>query len=63
MGMLTNIAAIVFINSIERVNLGPRLGSWYTPYGMATMALLISIAVCAFWRSVGSRTLEDEPGR
>ena len=60
MGMVSNIAAIVFINSIERINLGPRLGSWYTPYGLATMAMLVGIAVYAFWRSIGERTLADE---
>ena len=63
MGMLANIAAIVFINTIERVNLGPRLNTWYTPYSLATMALLIAIAIYAFWRSIGSRTLDDADTR
>ena len=36
---------------------------WYTPYGLATMALLMSIAVYAFWRSIGTRTIGDQDER
>jgi len=57
MGMVSSVAALFFINTPDRINLGPGLSSWYTPYGLATMALLIAIAVYAFWRSVGARTL------
>ncbi len=60
MGMVSTIAALFFINTIERINIGPGLGGWYTRYGLATMALLMGIAVYAFWRSVGERTLGDE---
>jgi hypothetical protein len=59
---VSSIAAIFFINTPDRINLGPGLGGWYTAYGLATMALLIAIAVFAFWRSIGARTLVDEEG-
>ncbi|HEY3743717.1 MAG TPA: serine/threonine-protein kinase [Bryobacteraceae bacterium] len=59
MGMLATIVTIFFINTVERINISPSLSSWYTSYGLATMALLIGIAVYAFWRSMGSRTIGD----
>lgn len=60
MGMVSSVITIFFINTPHRINLGPGLSGWYTPYGLATMALLITIAVYAFWRSMGSRTIGDE---
>jgi serine/threonine-protein kinase len=60
MGMVSSAAALFFINTPGHINLGPGLSSWYTPYGLATMALLMAIAVCAFWRSIGARTLDDK---
>jgi hypothetical protein len=59
MGMVSTLATIIFINTIERINVSPRLTSWYVPYGFATMALLIAVVVYAFWRSIGTRTLGD----
>ena len=62
-GMVSSVAALFFINTPNRVNIGPGLSGWYTPYGLATMALLLAIVVYAFWRSIGARTLnEDEVG-
>jgi serine/threonine-protein kinase len=60
MGLVSSAAAIFFINTPDRINLGPGLSGWYTPYGLATTALLVGIAVYAFWRSIGDRTLGDE---
>ena len=59
-GMVSSVATLFFINTPSRINIGPGLGGWYTPYGLATMALLIAIAIYAFWRSIGARTLGDE---
>jgi serine/threonine-protein kinase len=59
MGIVSSIAAVVFINTVGRINFGPRLNSWYTPYGLATAAFLLGIALYAFWRSIGSRTIAD----
>jgi len=60
MGLVSSAAAIFFINTPDRINLGPGLNGWYTPYGLATIALLAGIAVYAFWRSIGDRSLADE---
>ena len=59
-GMVLTIAALFFLNTTGRINLGPGLSGWYTPYGLAYIALLIAIAVYAFWRSIGERTLEEQ---
>ncbi len=59
LGMVSTVAALFFINTMDRINLGPGLKSWYTPYGLATMALLVGISVYAFWRSIGARTIGD----
>ena len=60
MGMVLTIAALFFLNTTGKISIGPGLSGWYTPYGLAYMALLIAIAVYAFWRSIGERTLEEE---
>ena len=60
MGMVLTIASLFFLNTTGRISLGPGLSGWYTPYGLASMALLIAIAVYAFWRSIGEHTLEEE---
>jgi predicted Ser/Thr protein kinase len=60
MGMVSSVAALFFINTPDRINLGPGLSGWYTPYGLATMALLTAVAIYAFWRSIGARTLGDK---
>ena len=33
LGMVSTVAALFFINTIDRINLGPGLRSWYTPMG------------------------------
>ena len=62
MGVVASIASIFFLNTMYRINVDLRLSSWYTPYGLATIVLLVSIATYGFWRSIGSRTLGDEAG-
>ena len=60
MGLVSCAAALFFLNAPEHINLGPGLSGWYTPYGLATLALLMAIAVYAFWRSIGTRQIGDE---
>jgi serine/threonine-protein kinase len=60
MGMVCTAVTIFFINTPDRINLGWGPGAWYLGYGLATIALLAAIAVYAFWRSIGERTLGDE---
>jgi predicted Ser/Thr protein kinase len=63
-GLVATIAAVFFINSFQYITLGTERVSWATPSGLATLTLLIGIAVFAFWRSLGSRSLigEEEEG-
>jgi serine/threonine-protein kinase len=59
-GLVATIAAVFFINSYQYMTIGTERISWATPSGLATLTLLIGIAVFAFWRSLGSRSLIGE---
>jgi len=62
-GLVTTIAALYFVDSISGIALGKDWGTWYAPASLATLLLLIGIAVFAFWRSLGGRDLiEGEAG-
>jgi len=56
-GLVATIAAVFFINSYQYITVGTAHLSWITPPGLATLTLLLGIAVFAFWRSLGSREL------
>jgi predicted Ser/Thr protein kinase len=56
-GLVTLFAAIFFVNTCENVVVGSDWTTWYAPYGLATLALLVGIAVFAFRQSLGSRPL------
>jgi serine/threonine-protein kinase len=61
-GLVATIAAVFFVDSGNAVVLGWDWQTWYAPYGIASLLLLIGIAVWAFWRSLGGRELiGDEP--
>ena len=60
LGVVVAIVSIVFVNNLSRINIGPGLSGWYTSYGLATLAVLLAIAVYAFWRSIGTRNISDE---
>ena len=53
-GLVATITAVFFINSFNALTLGLDLTTWYAPYGLATLTLLLSIAVVAFWKSLGA---------
>ena len=57
LGLVALFAAIFFINSCGRIIVGADWTTWYAPYGLATLALLLGIAVFAFRQSLGSREL------
>jgi len=59
-GLVTIIAAAFFIDTIDAMGLGGDFKAWYAPAGLATMALLLGIAIFAFSRSLGSRELMGE---
>jgi serine/threonine-protein kinase len=59
-GLVTIMAAVLFLNTIDDLGLGPDWKAWYVPSGLATLALLLGIAIYAFWRSLGTRDLFDK---
>jgi len=64
LGLVAIIATVFFINGYNALVLGADWKAWYAPSGMATLLLLMGIALFAFWRSLGSRELlaGDETG-
>ena len=56
-GLVATMASVFFINSCNNITLGANWRTWYAPYGIATLFLLLGIAVFAFWRSLGGREL------
>jgi len=62
-GLLAAVALVFFADSGNAVLLGADWKTWYAPYGIASLVLLVSIAVWAFWRTLGGRDLiGEEPG-
>ncbi len=59
-GLVTIMAAIYFINGFNAITLAGDWTAWYAPAGLATLLLLLGIAVFAFWRSLGNRELIGE---
>ena len=62
-GLVATIVAVFFVDSGNAILLGWDWNTWYAPYGIATLLLLIVIAVWAFWRSLGERELIGEDAR
>ena len=62
-GLVATIALLYFVNSFQGITLGGDWKAWFAPAGLATLLLLLGIAMFAFWRSLGSRELlGDEEG-
>ena len=57
LGLVATTAAVIFSNSFGAITLGGDWKTWYAPAGIATLMLMIAIALIAFWRSLGSRDL------
>ncbi|MCU1238994.1 MAG: serine/threonine protein kinase, partial [Candidatus Solibacter sp.] len=56
-GLVATIVAVFFANDVNRIVLGGDWRGWYTASSLATFAILVAIAVFAFWRSLGGREL------
>jgi serine/threonine-protein kinase len=56
-GFVATMSAIFFIDSFDAILLGLDWKTWYAPAGIATLMLLLSITLFAFWRSLGLREL------
>jgi serine/threonine-protein kinase len=61
-GLLVTMVSLFFLNTIGSVVLGTDWKTWYAATGFATMALLLSITLFAFSRSLGSRSLIGDDG-
>jgi hypothetical protein len=62
-GLVATLSAIFFINTFSALWLGADWKAWYAPIGIATILLMLSIALTAFWKSLGSRDLLDADPR
>ncbi len=56
-GLVAALACFFFVNSLSAITIGADWRAWYAPSGLATMLLLLGIALFAFWRSLGNRDL------
>ena len=56
-GLVAFCAAVFFLNGCGRIVVGTDWTTWYAPYGVATLALLLGIALFAFRQSLGNREL------
>jgi serine/threonine-protein kinase len=59
-GLVATIAAVFFGDSGNSILLGSDWTTWCTPYGIASLLLLMAIVAWAFWRSLGDRELIGE---
>ena len=55
LGLVAAIAAMFFLNDANSITAGTDWTTWYAPYGFATLAMLLGIALLAFRTSLGSR--------
>jgi predicted Ser/Thr protein kinase len=62
-GLVATIAGVFFMNALNGMALGKDWSAWYIPASLATLLLLLSISIFAFWRSLGGRELlqADQP--
>lgn len=56
-GLLTGMFLLMFANALGRSASNNDFTAWYMPNTVATMILLIAIALFAFWRSLGDQKL------
>ncbi len=61
-GLVSTMAAIVFVNGSSAITIGLDWRAWYVPYGFATLLMLLGIVLFAFWRSLGTRELVGDEG-
>jgi serine/threonine-protein kinase len=59
-GMLTAVSAAYFINTANYILTGSDWNTWYAPYSIATMCLVLAVSAFAFWRSLAGRDLRPD---
>ena len=57
LGHVSSAIGHQIINAFSAIWLGADWKAWYAPAGIATILLMLTIALIAFWRSLGSREL------
>jgi serine/threonine-protein kinase len=57
LGLVATIAAVFYVRGFDGMALGADWRAWYVPASVATLLLLVGIAIFAFWRSLGGREL------
>jgi serine/threonine-protein kinase len=62
LGFVAVMSALFFIDSFDAIVLGLDWKAWYAPFGVATIFLLMAIALTAFYQSLGSRDLLGSGG-
>jgi hypothetical protein len=56
-GLLSGMLCLFFVNALGRSASNNDFTAWYMPNTVATMILLLAIALFAFWRSLGDQKL------
>jgi serine/threonine-protein kinase len=56
-GLVASIVAVFFVDSMNAIPLGTDWSAWYIPSCIATIVLMLGVAIFAFWRSLGGREL------
>jgi serine/threonine-protein kinase len=56
-GLVASITTVFVVNSVNTISLGASLKTWYTPAGLASLCMMLGIAIYAFWCSLGGREL------
>jgi predicted Ser/Thr protein kinase len=59
-GLVASITTVFIVNTFNTISLGASLKTWYTPPGLASLCVVLGIAIYAFWRSLGGRELIGE---
>jgi len=57
LGLVAIISTVFFISGFNDITLGTDCTTWYAPFGLATVFLLLGLAVFGLWRSLGTRDL------
>jgi predicted Ser/Thr protein kinase len=59
MGLVATLACLLFLDLMGDFVLGSDLTVWHASYGMATLAMMLTLVFLAFWKSLGNRDLLD----
>ena len=56
-GLVVTISMVFFLGIANSITLGSDWSTWAAPYGIATMSVLLGLALLAFRKSLGNRDL------